>query len=109
MPHANYEVELSLRSLELVRYDFTLDDTTNLTRLDRTLHTSLDKFGFFAVTCSIESLTKIIEKVREENTEWLRRDNKVQRYYRGFDLSDPPFVDAQYEMVLLHPEHFLPH
>jgi hypothetical protein len=44
----------------------------------------LDKFGFFAVTCTVETLTKIFEKVREENAEWLRLHRAGHFYIRGF-------------------------
>ena len=42
------------------------------------LHVSLDRYGFFAITCSVETLTSIMEKVREENIEWLKRHGKDQ-------------------------------
>ncbi|KDR74287.1 hypothetical protein GALMADRAFT_574824 [Galerina marginata CBS 339.88] len=101
-------IEEFLKRLGIVRHDFNLNDPSNLTNLDPTLHVCLDKFGFFAVTASLETLKKLITLVEAENRTWQNRFDDGMMYTRGFYLSRPPIVDAEYELVVLHPEIFLP-
>jgi len=89
------------------------------------LHVSLDKYGFFAVTASLTTLREIIALVEEQNRIWQDRFDGGRPYIRDFDvipfgliplylltsffqLRLRPFSNAQYELVVLHPEHFLP-
>ena len=89
------------------------------------LHVSLDKYGFFAVTASLTTLREIIALVEEQNRIWQGRFDSGRPYYRDFNVSpfgsiplylltsffqlgERPFRNAQYEMVVLHPEHLLP-
>ena len=89
------------------------------------LHVSLDKYGFFAVTPSLTTLQEIIALVKEQNCIWQNRSDVGAGYIRYFAVSQfglmllclltsslqlpySPFSDAQYELVVLHPEHFLP-
>jgi len=89
------------------------------------LYVSLDKYGFFAVTASLTTLQEIIALVEEQNRIWQDRFDGGRPYYRDFDVSLfsliplylltsffqlrlRPFSNAQYELVVLHPEHFLP-
>ncbi|TFK68426.1 hypothetical protein BDN72DRAFT_841809 [Pluteus cervinus] len=72
------------------------------------MHVSLDRYAFIAVTCSSESLDKLIELFEKENSEMSKRYLKRQLYTRDIDFYDPPMRGAQYELVVLQPEHFLP-
>ena len=49
------------------------------------LHVSLDKYGFFAVTPSITTLTQLIELVMEENRAWEERMNdRINKGLTGY-------------------------
>src|SRR5258707_14930253 len=89
------------------------------------LHVSLDKYGFFAITGSLTTLQEISAIVEEQNRIWQSRFDKGAPYIRYFRVSQfisipiylltsflqlqhSPFNNAQYELVVLHPEHFLP-
>ena len=89
------------------------------------LHVCLDKYGLFAVTASLTTLRAIVRLVEEENRIWQEKFDDGIQYTRGFKVYLPifdscttidlltqlmrsPFSDAQYELVVLHPEHFLP-
>ena len=89
------------------------------------LHVALDKYGFFAVTTTLTTLRAIIALVEEQNRIWQEKFDEGRLYIRDFDVGLPifdsyttsdmftqllrsPFSDAQYELVVLHPEHFLP-
>ncbi|PPQ73761.1 hypothetical protein CVT26_011879 [Gymnopilus dilepis] len=106
---SEFNVETLLTGLHcIVRIDFSLEEASNLTPLDRNLHYALDKLSFFAVTCSKETLKSMIALVDTENKNWQAQRNKGQRVYaRSFVFLEPPFSDATYELVLLHPRHFL--
>ena len=94
--------------------------------VDCSLHVALEKYGFFAVTASLTTLQRLIGLVKEQNRVWQDRFDSGRSYVRDFDVSLPfgsthaylltcssqlfsdPIVNAQYELVVLHPEHFLP-
>ncbi|KXN85511.1 hypothetical protein AN958_11236 [Leucoagaricus sp. SymC.cos] len=99
-----FEVETLLRDLGIVRQKFSLDAPSNLTPLDRNIHYTLDKLGFLAVTCSKATLQSLISLVEKENSEWQDRGGDYMRHFR---FNQPPFTDAMYELVLLHPRHYL--
>ncbi|KAF4618075.1 hypothetical protein D9613_012655 [Agrocybe pediades] len=80
-----YKVASYLHDLSLVRLNFSLNDASNIAPLDRNLHYAFDTLGVFAVTCAKETLKALIDL-----------------------FNKPPFTDAKYELVLLHPDHFLP-
>ncbi|KAF8800097.1 hypothetical protein BYT27DRAFT_7200604 [Phlegmacium glaucopus] len=107
-PSRKRTIEEFLKRLGVVHVRFNLNDTSNLTNLDRMLHVCFDKFGFFAVTASLATLKQLIKMVEEENRNWQNRFDQGEGYIRSFGLLRPPVVNAEYEMVVLHPEHFLP-
>ncbi|PPQ97871.1 hypothetical protein CVT26_013040 [Gymnopilus dilepis] len=94
-----------LISLGLVPLDFDLHSATNTIKLDRNLHHILEKLGLFAVTCAKSTLEAILTLLKEENK---RFDERQGRYQRFFQLDKEPFSNAQYELVLVYPNHFLP-
>lgn len=91
--------------------------------VDPWLHYTLDKLGFFAITCDKPTLEAMLAVVKAENE---RYDQEGGNYSRNFIVSNPPlsrvpppteptlqrnsppFSNAQYEMVVLYPRHFLP-
>jgi hypothetical protein len=96
-----FEQERFLRDLGIVHDAFGLNDTSNLTNrksisflslcrqadlstVDRMLHVSLDKYGFFAVTASLTTLRAIIALVEEQNRVWQENFDQGIRYTRGF-------------------------
>ncbi|KAF9557061.1 hypothetical protein CPC08DRAFT_820108 [Agrocybe pediades] len=99
------QVEGFLIQAGVAKLKFQLDDVSNLAPLDRSLHYTLDKLGFLAVTCARETLESLIALVDKENMVW---QNKEGGYRRFFNFQERPFTDAMYELVLLHPHHFLP-
>ncbi|KDR82024.1 hypothetical protein GALMADRAFT_135401 [Galerina marginata CBS 339.88] len=101
------QIELFLQNLDIVRQDFTLDAPSNLSPMDRNLHYTLDKLGFFAITCPRATLKSLISLVERENLKWQDRAVRGASYSRDFDFTQPPLIDATYEIVLLYPHHFL--
>ncbi|KAJ3502972.1 hypothetical protein NLJ89_g8640 [Agrocybe chaxingu] len=104
-PPEKVAVERFLNGLSVVRREFSLNSASNLTPLDPTLHYTMDKLGFFAVTCSKVTLKAMIEVVDAENKIF---DEDPMGYTRYFKIEKEPFSNAEYEMVVLHPDHFLP-
>ncbi|KAF4612746.1 hypothetical protein D9613_011879 [Agrocybe pediades] len=87
-PRLQQTVVNYLHDLSLVRIDFSLNEASNISRLDRSLHYALDELGLFAVTNGEQEL---------ERQKW-----PIPEFEK------PPFTNAKYELVLLHPHHFLP-
>ncbi|TEB33676.1 hypothetical protein FA13DRAFT_1812305 [Coprinellus micaceus] len=102
---AKSTIELFLYLLGLVPLQFNLNSASNLSPLDPWLHYTLDKLGFFAITCDKPTLEAMLAVVKAENE---RYDQEGGDYSRNFIRSSPPFSNAQYEMVVLYPCHFLP-
>ncbi|KAJ2918762.1 hypothetical protein MD484_g1668, partial [Candolleomyces efflorescens] len=98
-------VESFLMYCHIVYTGFNLNSASNLIPLDQTLYYTLDKLGFFAITCSKATLLAMLDVVKEQNQIC---DEREGMYNRNFDLDAAPFSNAEYEMVILHPDHFLP-
>ncbi|KAF5373278.1 hypothetical protein D9615_007399 [Tricholomella constricta] len=103
-------VEDVIGKLYIVPYDnFTLDDRCNLTYLESFVHTSLDVYGFIAFTASIATLDSLIQMVKSDND---RRQAEIDMWgtanRRFLDFSNSAFVNPEYELVALYPDHFLP-
>ncbi|KAF6750845.1 hypothetical protein DFP72DRAFT_1072000 [Ephemerocybe angulata] len=65
----------------------------------------MDHLGFFVITCSKKTLLDLVTVVEKENEEY---DKKGGHYNRCFQFDQGPFSNAEYKMVILHPNHFLP-
>ena len=52
--------------------------------MDQTLHYTLDKLGFFAITCSKATLLAMLDVVKEQNKIY---DEREGMYNRNFDVS----------------------
>ncbi|KAF8905193.1 hypothetical protein CPB84DRAFT_1771822 [Gymnopilus junonius] len=99
-------IQAFLGSLSVVELGFNLNSASNLVPLDRELHDVLDKLGFFAVTCAKPTLKAILTLLQQQNQIFDGRE--YRKYPRFFDLDKEPFSTAQYELVILHPDHFRP-
>ncbi|KAJ3503080.1 hypothetical protein NLJ89_g8592 [Agrocybe chaxingu] len=99
--------EAFLQQLGIVERKFHLNSASNLSprQVDATLHYTLDKLGFFAITCSKDTLHALSDLLDAENRLF---DVRGGNYVRYFNRREQPFTNATYEMVLLHPDHFLP-
>ena len=91
------------------------------------MHVSLDKYAFFAVTGSLTTLEKLSELLKIENARVQERFDDNNIYIRSIgelhsgsmsiekrkftirrsQFSKPPVSTTTYELVVLHPEHFL--
>jgi len=107
-PVLEKQIEDSFISLGIVHIFFHLNDATNLTNVDCGLHVMLDKYALFAITCSLTTLDKLINLVEVENAISQKEFDAGRIYFRRFCLGAPPVCNTQYELVALHPEHFLP-
>ncbi|KAI0298917.1 hypothetical protein BC826DRAFT_88993 [Russula brevipes] len=97
--------DLAITPLE----DFTLDSLCNLVFLESHIHTSLDLYAFIAITPSSSTLDKLIQMVTSDNDARQHAiDGKGVMIRRSLSFTAPCFVNSQYELVALHPEHFLP-
>ncbi|TFK62510.1 hypothetical protein BDN72DRAFT_848574 [Pluteus cervinus] len=101
-------IEKSLRDLDIVPASFDLNDASNLTNLDRVMHTSLDRYALIAVTCSSDTLDQLIALLKIENENMATAAKRGDRTYVRQLRSSPAFLNAQYELVALHPKHLLP-
>ncbi|KAM6495239.1 hypothetical protein JOM56_009862 [Amanita muscaria] len=88
---------------------FTLDDECNIAFLEPSVYASLDLYAFIALTPSLQTLNRLIDIVKCDND---RRQEQMDRggypSWRSLDFSDASFTNPEYELVVLHPEHFLP-
>lgn len=101
-------VESFLGSQGIVDHIFRLDDASNLANVDAALHIAMDKYAMFAITCSHEFLDKYIAIITVENDRWLHEIEKGSMYIRKLKVLDPSVRYAEYELVVLQPNHFLP-
>ncbi|KAF8344504.1 hypothetical protein F5887DRAFT_1075330 [Amanita rubescens] len=100
-------IELDLGIIPYVR--FTLDDPCNLVLLEPFVHMSLDLFAFIALTPSSSTVNELIEMVKSDND---RRQQEMDRKGiergRSLNFHHSSFTNPEYELLSLHPEHFLP-
>ncbi|TFK61668.1 hypothetical protein BDN72DRAFT_883045 [Pluteus cervinus] len=71
------------------------------------MHASLHQYALIAVTCSSDTLDELIALLKTENEKMEIATQQGDRYVRRL-RSSPAFLNAQYELVALHPKHFLP-
>ncbi|KAG5637185.1 hypothetical protein H0H81_005442 [Sphagnurus paluster] len=97
--------------------------------VDRSLHVAFDKYAFFAVTGSRETLTELIDLVRADNDNRQKHFNnsghdRLRRLgvghvlydsigyrkltFTNFQLAHSAITNAEYELVALRPFHMLP-
>ncbi|KAF8817287.1 hypothetical protein BYT27DRAFT_7153441 [Phlegmacium glaucopus] len=108
-PDVKEEVETLLRGRRIVYPNFVLDSGVNLSNIDRVLHAALDKYAFFAVTGSLDTLKQLSSMLEKDND---RRqvvfDTTGFDPARMLDFQDPAIANPQYELVALRAEHMLP-
>ncbi|KAF9553434.1 hypothetical protein CPC08DRAFT_822306 [Agrocybe pediades] len=73
-PQIQYEVEQILIGLHIVPWFFNLNSTSNLAPLDRNLHYTLNRLGFFETVVASTALQA------------LRRANRIDSRFGGEDL-----------------------
>ncbi|TFK69936.1 hypothetical protein BDN72DRAFT_839693 [Pluteus cervinus] len=107
-PDLKKRIEELLKGRGVAHAMFNLDDPTNCSNVDPNLYASLEEFAFVAVTGTSKTLDTLIALLERENAEQLRYLNEGCSYVRRFDWTSPELLDAEYELVALHSEHFLP-
>ncbi|KDR71111.1 hypothetical protein GALMADRAFT_229754 [Galerina marginata CBS 339.88] len=100
-------IELFLFVQGIVCPIFTLNHPSNLTNLDPRLHSAMDKFAMFAVTCSQATLDALAEIIQKENKVARERAEEGTPYIRNLKILSVS-ESAEYEVVVLQPKHFLP-
>ncbi|KAF9527166.1 hypothetical protein CPB83DRAFT_895409 [Crepidotus variabilis] len=105
---AKSNVEKHLRKLRIVHDWFNLDSSSNQTNIERTLYVLLDKYALYVVTGSRKTLESLIELFERDNEKQQQCYDRVQPTSRTIGISDPPVSNAEYELVVLYPEHLLP-
>ncbi|KAF8521401.1 hypothetical protein BU17DRAFT_87955 [Hysterangium stoloniferum] len=102
------DVESLIIALGVNGEEFDLDQESNVTNLDRNVHTALDKYAFIAVTGSLQTINQLFDMVNANNCyrqEQFDTTGKMPR--RDLDFMHKAFSNPQYELVALHPEHYL--
>ncbi|KDR80413.1 hypothetical protein GALMADRAFT_1196707 [Galerina marginata CBS 339.88] len=109
LKHSSIQENL-LIDLHIVRRGFSLEAPPNIAPcssavsrfvlqatdyqlVDRNLHYTLAKLGFFAVTCSKETFLSLISLVEKENEEWQARDGD---YTRRFEVGVRSYPHSRY-------------
>jgi len=88
--------------------EFTLNNPCNLAFLEPSIHASLGLYAFIAITPSASTLEELIQMVQSDNGDRQRDINCGDLTWRTLCFTAPCFANPQYELVALHPEHFLP-
>jgi len=88
--------------------EFTLNNPCNLAFLEPSIHASLGLYAFIAITPSASTLEELIQMVQSDNGDRQRDINCGDLTWRTLCFTSPCFDNPQYELVALHPEHFLP-
>ncbi|KAF8899777.1 hypothetical protein CPB84DRAFT_1680960 [Gymnopilus junonius] len=104
-------VEVLKLDLKIIPYEpFTLEDPCNCAYLESFVHTSLDLYAFIALAPSFSTVEQLINMVKSDNDRRVRERNPVMNIFpsRHLNFEDPSFKNPEYELVALHPEHFLP-
>jgi len=96
--------------LKVIPYTgFSLNHPCNLVYLEAFLHTSLDLYAFIALVPSMSTVKGLIKMVKSDNDRRQREmDRKGLEPGRSLNFLDTSFSDPEYELICLHPEHFLP-
>ncbi|KAJ2919619.1 hypothetical protein MD484_g797, partial [Candolleomyces efflorescens] len=97
-----------LVELGVVNVWFKLNDPSNLVNLDPMLHSAMNKFAMIAVTPSLESLDELTRLLIGENQVWQQLLDRGTDYIRLFSVMRSAFENTTYELIILHPTHFLP-
>lgn len=100
-------LEFDLKVIPYAR--FKLEDPCNIVLLEPFVHTSLDLYAFIALSPSSSTVNGLIKMVKSDND---RRQQEMDRRggakYRSLNFLSSSFTNPEYELLALHPEHFLP-
>ncbi|KAF9478468.1 hypothetical protein BDN70DRAFT_942737, partial [Pholiota conissans] len=90
---------------------FELNDPCNVVRIDPVVHKSLDPYALIAVTGTSETLRRLSSLIKAGNEDRQKEiDSSGEHMGRSFRLfmENPTFRNPEYQLLVLHPEHFLP-
>ncbi|KAJ7655391.1 hypothetical protein B0H17DRAFT_1214102 [Mycena rosella] len=92
------------------RFGFDLDDESNILfpGLCPRIHSSWNFYSLLALVPSLSTLTAMIEMLERMNIEWQAQlDERGVKGLTPRPLEAAALAGATYEVILLHPEHFL--
>ncbi|KAJ6595723.1 hypothetical protein DFH09DRAFT_1272995 [Mycena vulgaris] len=97
-------------TIQVVRFQFELDDEGNVMYLSPELHRAWDLYALFALVPSSASLDILIESLRKDNAQWQDdvEGNGLRKAFRPRPINFDLFSEMLYD-IILHPNHFLPH
>ncbi|KAG8992892.1 hypothetical protein FRB94_011202 [Tulasnella sp. JGI-2019a] len=111
-------VESAFMALGIAHPKFDLDEMSNTVWLDRTLHAGLDEYGLFALTVSKETGTQLLgllkndlefrQKLLDDHDVLSARNSKLFVSTGAANPLPECITRPQLQLVLLHPEQFLP-
>lgn len=106
---SSIEVERLIDELRIMTDKFEFCHPGNVIYLEEFVHTSLNIYAFIAVTASTSTLDGFLKIVQSENQRQQQlMDETGSHYRRELDFNDESFLNPEFELVALHPEHFLP-
>ncbi|KAF9512295.1 hypothetical protein BS47DRAFT_1372848 [Hydnum rufescens UP504] len=102
--------ELIEWELCIIPYEgFSISDPCNLVYFEAFVHISLNLYAFIAITASSSTLDNLIMMVKSNNNcRQQEMDERGVASHRLLNFAALEFTNPEYELVALHPEHFLP-
>ncbi|KAG6376552.1 hypothetical protein JVT61DRAFT_1526 [Boletus reticuloceps] len=88
-------------------FRFLLDSPTNAILLEASLHVHWDLYGTFCIVPSESDAEAMLDTLTVLNTEWAKYD-PINAPVRPLDISQPPFANPRWDIVVLHPHALLP-
>ncbi|KAF8436284.1 hypothetical protein L210DRAFT_3549265 [Boletus edulis BED1] len=88
-------------------FRFLLDSPTNAILLEASLHVHWDRYGTFCIVPSESDAEAMLNTLTVLNTEWAKSD-PINAPVRPLDISQPPFANPRWDIVVLHPHALLP-
>ncbi|KAJ7693613.1 hypothetical protein B0H17DRAFT_1330348 [Mycena rosella] len=108
----SHVIEAYLQSiLGITDPTFTLEDDSNIIYLSPELCTGWDVHALFAIVLCSTSTDNLIALMQTANDRWQKAADFFGRHASRSMNPGPvfrSFQDAQYEVLILHPRHFLP-
>ncbi|KAF8800316.1 hypothetical protein BYT27DRAFT_7148643 [Phlegmacium glaucopus] len=103
------DVESLLKGLGVVYHAFHLEDPTNVANFDLVIHNAMNPYyAFIAFTTSLDTLDGLISTIQCNNDARQQIFDSYGMHYPCIVDCADCFLDPTYELVALHPEHFLP-
>ncbi|KDR79726.1 hypothetical protein GALMADRAFT_136342 [Galerina marginata CBS 339.88] len=104
------KIQGTLESMNILPHMYAdLEWEYNRSFFSPSIQSAMDDFGFIAVTASSSTLDLLIPMIKSEN---IRRQAEVNKAgsaeLRKIDYSHPGVSDPEFQLVAMHPHHFLP-